>query len=519
MASRYERSTSYQPTGADMARAQTAGKLASVLSQFSQSAASRYRGLQAERGARAGSQTSGTPQLKSTLTSYGRAFNDAALRNYVISKYTEAETELARIEGEARDPEEFRAGAQGVQRGALKAALPEARSALGEIYTKRIGEGIVRLEQKRITDQKATNRAVLQQGLETVSDAISRKLSSGDPALMMESEEDELRFSLMIDGAVASGDLAPSEAVTLKAEGVKRVTTQILTGAFEREVRAGNPVDFIGRVMQQPVENLSDAEKQTLVKGLYERLNRYQALASESAQLDTAEQKARWAKSEREATVKALRRQLTLREIADLTADDNLDPSVARTLEGMITSPQKTADDPAMKFAIETNLLAYSEADIAGAGSLSHETRADLILKRRQEAETWRNDQGAQEALRRIDVALGIPAGLGPQFMISVTPEKATAAAQARSYFYDLVEATPEEERRSKYFELADKSVKEVGKSVKRTDLASQQRALDAYLKQVGRPEDMSEDERKDYDATVKRRTDRIKALEQEIAR
>jgi hypothetical protein len=254
------------------------------------------------------------------------------------------------------------------------------------------------------------------------------------------------------------------------------------------------------------------------VGGLFQRLNRYQALVAENSQLADAEQKARWEKGNRDATVAVLRRQISSAELARMVENDELDPNRSVTLSNELASPAKASDDPRVKFAVETNLLAFEEDDIAGLGSLSHDTRAELILKRREEAETWKADQGAQEAVRRIDVALGIPAGLGPQYSISVTPDQAKAAANARSYFYDLIEALPEAERKTRYFEMADKAVKETGKDVKRAALATEQRSLQSYLKQVGRPEDMNDTERAEYDATVKRRRDRMQQLEKDLA-
>lgn len=518
MAQRYQRDSTYQPPGVSMARAQTAQSLADTLAAFRRQVAGLAIEAQTRRGAQAGAESTGTPRLRSNATAFGRAYNDAALRNYVIEKYSEAEVELGRLEAEAgADPDKFRALADGLRRGAIQGALPQARAQLSEIYQRRIAEGIVRLDAKRIQQQKELNRATLQQGLDTVADSISRKMASGNPVLMAEAEQEENEYAAMIDGAVESGDLTPAEAVALKAEGVKRVTQQIVTGEFERQMREGDPVRFIARVMDQPVTNLSDEEKQQLVGQLFQRLNRYQALIHEQRELADAEQKARWKRGEQVATVAALRRQLSVSEIARMVENDELDPAVGRTLESMITSPAKAIDDPQVKFQVETNLLRYSEEDIANMAGLSHETRADLILKRREEAETWRNDQGAQEALRRIDVALGIPSGLGPQFQLQITPEKATAAAKARSYFYDLVEALPEAERKARYFEMADKAVKAVGSDVKRGELARAEQALRNYLDQVGPPDQMDDLERAEYEATVKRRQEQINRLRQEI--
>lgn len=522
MARRYESSLAVRVTGADMGPANSSQQLAETLRSFTRTGTGILRERQARRGAEAGAEaTGGAPTLRKPFSAFNRAYNDAALRGYLIEQYTDAEQQLARIESEAgSDPEMFRQLADGARKGSVSGAIAEAKGDVNEIWGRGIASRIGGVEARRVAEQRTYNKAILQQGLDTVGASISRKITSGDPGLMAEAGEEEVQYRLMIDGAVESGDITEAEAVVLRSGAEKRVTQELVFGEFEREIRSGDPVAFIGKVMTQPVENLSDDEKQATVAGLFQRLNRYQALLSEGDQLETAEQKARWEAGERDATVRALRREITNADLARMVENDELDPAVGRTLSNEISSPSRAVDDEALKFQVETNLLTYTEGDIAGMGGLSHATRSDLILKRREQAEGWRNDQGAQEALRRIDVALGIPSGLGPQFQISITEEKAEAAANARSYFYDLVEATPEEERKVKYFELADQAITSMRSDLTRTDLARARSRLQQYQDQTlqGRSlEELREAERVQYDEEVKRLNDQINRLESSL--
>lgn len=518
MARRYQSSLAVLSPGTSEARAITSSQLAETLSSFRRTVSGFASNAAARRGAVAGGQVQGTPELRSNATAFGRSYNDAALRNYVIEHYVSAEQSLAGLEADAgSDPDKFRALADGARKGAMQAAIPAARGDINEVYQRRIAEGVTRLTQKRITEQHEMNRATLQAGLDTVSDSISRKMTSGVPGLMAQAEEEELQYQLMVDGAVATGDITEAEGVQLRTQAAKRVTTQIVIGEFERQMREGDPIGFIGTVMTQSVENLSDEEKGPLVGQLFQRLSRYQSLVSEDAQLQDAEQKLRWAKGDREATVGVLRRQMTVGDITRMVERDELDPAVGRTLTNELQSPTRNVDDPTVLFAVETDLLRFTEAEIAEIDGLSHGTRADLILKRREESGTWKNDQGAQEALRRIDVALGIPSGLGPQFTFSLTEDKAKAASNARTFFYDLVEATPEAERKGKYFELANQAITELNRDVKRGELETAQQRLKAYTDAAGSPTDMSDDEKAEYDATLKRYNDRIGTLQGEI--
>lgn len=522
MARRYEPSLTVRVAGADMGPANASQQLAETLRGFTRMGGGMLRERQLRRGAEAGAAApvgaDGKPTLRKPFSAFNRSYNDAALRGYLIEQYTDAEAQLARIEGEAgNDPEKFRTLADGARKGSVSGAVGQAKGDVNEIWQRGITSRIGGITARQTAERRAYNKAILQDGLETVGASISRKLTSGDPELMLQAQEEEVQYQLMIDGAVASKDLTEAEGVVLRSTAAKKLTQELVFGAFEREMRTGDPVAFIGKVMSQPVENLNDDEKQQTVAGMFQRLNRYEALLSEGNQLATAEQKGRWAAGERDATVRALRRDITNVDLARMVENDELDPAVGRTLSNEISSPTRANDDEALKFKVETNLLTYSEADIAGMGGLSHKTRSDLILKRREEAEGWRNDQGAQEALRRIDVELGIPSGLGPQFQIAITEEKATAAANARSYFYDLVEATPEEERKAKYFELADQAITQMRTGLTQTDLAKARTSLQQFQGAVKNPADMNERERREYDETVKRYTDQINRLESSL--
>lgn len=517
---RYERQAVLQVQPTDTGLADTSRQLAAMAGDFSSRAAQLLGQVSARKGAEAGAQSTGEPKYRSEFTASGRAFNDAAQRNYLIEQYSDIEQNLGRIEAESRNnPLEYQAAADGMRKGLIQGAPARARAEIMTMFTRRYAEGMVRVQEGARESQRLENRAILQKGLDQVTDSISRRLSSGSPMEIQTAENEQLVFGAMIDGAVASGDLAPHEAVAMKAAAEKQITMQVINGQFEATLDKpdGKPAAFIQQIMDMPVETLSDEEKQSVIGGLFQRLNRFQAAHAEATQLEDVARKGRWDKGEREATLAMLQRNLTLKQLSTMVANDEIDPAVARTLENGLLAAKTSVDDPKTKFLVETNLLHYSESDIAGMGNLSLETRSGLILQRRKDAEGWKGDQGAQEATRRIDVALGIPSGLGPQFAVSITPEKATAAAKARSYFYDLVEATPEEQRKAKYFELADKAITEVGKESKAIELQIMRESRAKYMRDQGNPDDMGTQTRLDYDKAMERRNKAISDLEAQL--
>lgn len=479
MANRYQRDTLYQPQAPDFSASNTAAQLSQALSSFSRNAGQRYQQVQTERGAAAGAQSQGTPQFKSNLTSYGRAYNDAARRNYAIEQYTEIEKQLGRLENEASaDPDKFQALADGLRKGLLKNAPPEARNDVANMFNRRLSEGVVRLDAQRIDEQKKLNRGILEQGLQTLSDSISRKAASGDPTLMAEIEEDELQYDLMIEGASGDGTLSPVEATVLRADGRKRITGQMITGLFEREAQGGNPVAFLEKLMDSTPTDLSDDDKHQLIGNLFTRMNRRNALMGEAEQLDSAEAKRRFADGEKYATQQLLSGRLTTERIQQLVADDYLDPGIARTLQNELESGGAKADDERERFHVETNVLEFSESEIAQNPRLTWETKRHLVDKRRELSEGWRSTQQAREGAERIDRVLGIIPGMNAQML---SEEERRQRDQALTEWYNAVDALPPEERQAKSIELSENVINRVIRNKTAAEIAALEARMRAY--------------------------------------
>lgn len=517
MATRYQRDTQYQPVGVDTSGIELRSNLSRALADFSQMSGRRFGAIQAQRGAEAGAQSTGTPTLKSNFTAYGRAYNTAALRNYAIEQYTEIEKQLGRLENEsAADPEKFQALADGLRKGILKAAPAQARADVANLFNRRFAEGVVRLDAQRIEQQKALNRGMLEQGLQTISDAISRKAASGDPASMAEIEEDEVHFDLMIDGALGDGTLSPVEAATLRRDGKKRITSQLITGMFERQITSdgGDPIGFLETLMNTDVSDLSDGEKQEVIGNLFTRLARRNQLASMSEQQETDLLKQRYAAGEKHATMLLLEGGLTTEKIASLVDNDYLDPGVGRVLQNELEEGGADFDDDRERFHVETNLFEFSEDEIAQNPRLTWETRRQLIAKRRDLASGWRSTQQAREGADRIDRALGIIPGMDTGFL---SEEERRARDQALTEWYDQVDALPPEERQAKSIELSETVIQKVIRGNASKELQQLEGRLASY-KQGKDPSKLKGAALKEYEDTVARYEQRIEAARRRAA-
>lgn len=462
MARRYERGTFYQPVGTDDGKARTSAMLSDALSGFTRQAANIGAAINAQKGAEAGALSTGKPTLKSKFTAYGQAFNDAATRNYLIEQFTDMETQLGRLELEAGDdPEAFAAAADGVRKGALQDALPEARAQLGELYARRIAEGTQKLTKAQIAGQKELTRVRLNEGLQTLQDSIGRKMTSGDPELMAQAEEEEVQLKLMIDGAVNSRDLTEAEAIVLRGDAVKTITRQVITGEFERQIQSGNAVDFLQRVMATPVEDLPDADKQQLIGELFGRLNRWQSLQTEAAQTSESAKKGVYERTERLLTRLWMNGELTT-DVLNRVNDSGI--ASAETVQQFYTRIRENegqGTDDRTKALFQLNILddSITEDVIMERSDLSWADKRLLIEEKRKKLADFADTEVSQEARRRISAAFGGSDGFSIAFL---EPDKAKQRGDALTLWWNWMQGLPPEKRDQNAMKLARDAIKQV---------------------------------------------------------
>jgi hypothetical protein len=137
---------------------------------------------------------------------------------------------------------------------------------------------------------------------------------------------------------------------------------------------------------------------------------------------------------------------LTIGKLSAMGHDDAIDPAIARTLYNELKSGVDRPDDTKERFRVETTLLDQTEEDIKTNSRLSYKTRTELVLKRRELANSWKGTQQAREAQDRIDRALKIPPGMNPAALSTDQLEKRDRAI---TEWYNTVDALPENERQT----------------------------------------------------------------------
>ncbi len=453
-------------------RANAAQQLASAFKDFELAGRGVLTDLATEKGRREGAEMGRTdhPGFRTggaALTAYGRAFNDAATRSFAIKTEADADEAAMRLENEAgSDPEIFRKAFGARRDETIKAAPPEARAVLAEIYDRRMASGVQRLlgaQQVQLREQAKTD---VVEGVMRGTDRLAQLRASNDPALYEQAAEEEIKLDMLIDAAVRDGTYSAVEGAALRVESTRRATQQVAMYRFKDELENpyGDPVAFIEnlREINKTSNALPPDEEEKLLDGMFRELQQYNALQSAKLRDSNNEQKLRWETGDRVATGLMLKGNLSMSRLSQMVDDDELDPAVARTLYNELQGGSDRPDDTAERFRVETTLLDQTEDDIAKNSQLSWKTRSELVLKRREEMNGWKGTQQAREGTERIDRALRLPPGVNPQFL---GKEELKKRERALTEWYGIVDALPPAERQSKAIEVAEDVINKVIRS------------------------------------------------------
>lgn len=484
------------------------------------------RRRQIERNVQAGAEAgaSGKPKFKEGwegLTAYGEAYNNAALRSYAIKAEADAEDQAARLEIEAKnDPEKFKATFGAVRDETIKNAPPQARGTLSMIYAKRLGEGVARLRAAQTKEISEAARADVAEGVERGVDRLANYMASDDPADYARAAEEQAKLDLLIDGALSTNTITATEHKTLIKKTQRQVVAQTVVARFRKTLDSayGNPAEFIEKLKAENAksEALPPSEEDALVDKLLGELREHNALQAAMLRDNSAEVKARYEQGDREATAALFAGELTTSKLREMVVAQRLDPSRATSLANELQSGGAATDDPKEAFHVRTNLLKYTDQEIQENTKLTWKTRGDLLLKKREEEQGWKGTQAAREGEARIERALGILPGTMIQ---TLSEEEREALDQAKTEWYNAVDALPPVERQSKVIELAEDFAGRYIRKNKAVEAQALRRAKEQYIQRNQHMAKAGEKTKQKYEERLRRFDADIAALEAEAAR
>lgn len=455
----YQRFIRYQAQSQDTGQAQVFSTLSDRLRDFSNQiyetqVAPAIKAKAQAAGAEAGA--AGTPQLKSSFTLYGRAYNDSAVRAYAMSQYADIEQTMGQFEAEAgTDAAKFTAKVDGYRNGALQGVIPEARPFIQQMVQERSQEGLSRITTAARQQQKETVRTQIAAGLDVMAGKASKYFLEGTEESVTKAQATGQAYLDMVDASVADGTFSPKEGQALKDNHLKNSIEWLAAGRLEAEYSLpnGNPVNVIKAILANPA--LDDGDRQQVARNLFSRLNLLQTADKEASARSDAEFKAEAEAADRDLTSLLLRGKLTLGKIDEAVRLRGLDPSRATSLaEKLKAGPG--GDDDRERFRVETNLLTYTRDEIANNPRLSWDTKRALIEKLDSRLGGWQDSNPSQEARRRIDNSLGIVQG-SPNPLL--TAEIAAKRGEALTAWYDAMALVPPAERDAKALTIADQVI------------------------------------------------------------
>lgn len=496
--------------------------LSNAFKQFEGAGIQALSTIRAEQGRREGAEAGRTndPAFRTgmkSVTAYGRAYNDAATRSYVIQSEAAADEAAQRLELEAgNDPEAFKATFGARRDAILKEAPDEARSILAEVYDRRMADGVSRLIGAQGLEMHKAAQGDVVEGIKRSTDRVAQLRASDDPLKQEQAEEEQIKQDLLVESARRDGTLSATEAGALRVDAARSVTAQTVLYRFRAEMDNpyGDPVAFITRLKEANAksEALPPDEEEKLVTGLLNELQEKNALASAGRTNLNIEKELRWAMGNNVASKMLIDGQLTSNRLSQMLEDDAIDPNRATALQNELTSGSHFNDDEERAY-VELTLLDYTEEEIFENSKLSWKTRRELIEKRKQLATTWRGTQQAREGAERIDRALRILPGTPAGMLDAQTAKQRETALTA---WYDTVEALPEAERQAKAIEIAEDITDKVIRGNNVRKIESLKKRLERIKSDAGSVDEMGEQQRKDYEAEIARREAQIKALEQQ---
>ena len=475
----YDRFIRYQAQSQETGQAQVFATLSDRLRDFSnqiyeQQVAPAVKAKAQVAGAAAGA--AGTPQLKSSFTLYGRAYNDSAVRAYAMSQYSDIEQTMGQFEADAgTDAAKFSAKVEGYRNGALQGVIPEARPFIQQMLQERSQEGLSRITTAARVQAKETVRVQIAGGLDVMAGKVSKYFLESTDDSIAKAQATGQAYLEMVDASVADGTFSPKEGQALKDNHLKNSMEWLAAGRLEAQYTLpnGNPVQVIKDVLSNPA--LTDEDRQQLARNLHSRLDVLQATDRELSAREDAKFKAMAEKADRDLSAKVLEGTATSADIVNAIRTQGLDPSRGTALHAMLKAgPGK--DDDRERFKVETNLLAYTAQEIGNNSRLSWDSRRMLVEKLNGKMQGWPDSNSSQEARRRIDNALGIIPGSMNSLL---SPEDAKDRGIAQTMWYDRMAALPPEQRDTSAITIAETVISQyVGKKNADKRLRSVQGAI-----------------------------------------
>ena len=162
----------------------------------------------------------GTPALKDGLTrfsAYNQAYNNAALRSYLIETSIATDAQAATLQIEAnKNPGTYLATATAARDAAIKAAPVQAQGEIAEMWNKHIAQGSANVSAANANDIVDRQRTLVDVDIGVSTNKIAKlqadAMITGNPTSMAEAADENTKLFARIQAAANTGTISQVEA-------------------------------------------------------------------------------------------------------------------------------------------------------------------------------------------------------------------------------------------------------------------------------------------------------------------
>lgn len=488
----------------DNEAATRAAALGRVFREFEGVSADVLQSTQTQAGALAGAAAgdTGHPQYKqgfARLTTYGRAFNNAATGAYAVQAEAQADDSAARLRVQANNnPDTFRATYSAVRDAVLKTAPAEAVPMLTELYNKRLAAGLAAVAGDQATEQRTLQRQAYDEGVSRLTSRVAILQGSENVQDQLAAQDEHVKLSLLIDGGVNAGLYSKAEAESMHINAMRQITAQVFSTQVDRELAKpdGDVVTLLDNFRKAHIANasnpneppiLSEPEFQKLMADATTKIREQNLLLAMNKREGKTAEQLRFEAGDQQYTSLLLSNQLTDKALDAAVRSGDLKPERATALHAlMLGNTGRPTHTDAVSYARITrdpNFLDMSAEDLASHPGVSSTDLVNLVKEQDRRKAGWEGTQASKDAVRTITTELKLPTGAGAAM---ASDEQKKAAERAHNEYVQLMNDTDPARRDGAAMSVAQTVIKHAKQREAASDASMYEQGKQNYIKAHG---------------------------------
>lgn len=481
-------------------RVQEAEQLAATLKNFSGKvqdfAVQRATQAGAIAGAAAGQ--TGTPALKDGLTrfsAYNQAYNNAALRSYLIETSIATDAQAATLQIQAnKNPGTYLATATAARDAAIKAAPVQAQGEIAEMWNKHIAQGNANVSAANANDIVDRQRTLVDVDIGVSTNKIAKMqadaMITGNPTSMAEAADENTKLFARIQAAANTGTISQVEAAGRIAAAHRSIFEQTWVSQFEHELNTSpDPQAALKIIDKFHVANaantvLSEDEEHKLSIRMFSDLKEQNLVVAKLKSLSKSDEQLKYEVGDKVYTGLYLTGQLTEAKLAQGVANSDIRPERATGLVQLMKNANTEAKSDQRvinKTKLDPQFLDKTDDEIIRTPGINAKDAGTLIAERDKRNTTYEGTQEYKDGVQAINRALKILPG--PTGMLSDADRK--RQTDAIGDYHDAVKNTDPAKRSVNMAALAQQAITNANARAAAADLTNFVNGRAAYQKRM----------------------------------